>query len=251
VINNGSTDGTKEFLDRQEDILAIHQENLGGAGGFYAGMKYMYEHGYEWLWMMDDDGIPEKNQLQKLLETASKGYDVLNALVLDKDNHHNLSFITNPRFRTIDDLPKSDVTSEFYHPFNGTFLNRRVIEKCGLIKKEMFIWGDEAEYMRRMQKNGFVLNTALSAIHYHPKEKGKTINVFPFLKKYQILDKPAKLSKYYYRNKGYTLCTYLHWYNALKYLLLTTIALLRKGRIGEIKKLYYYFYKGAKNDFTN
>lgn len=41
VINNGSTDGTKEFLDSRDDLLKIHQDNLGGAGGFYAGMKYM------------------------------------------------------------------------------------------------------------------------------------------------------------------------------------------------------------------
>ena len=61
VINNGSTDGTKEYLDSKENLLKIHQNNLGGAGGFYAGMKYMYDNGYEWLWMMDDDGLPEKS----------------------------------------------------------------------------------------------------------------------------------------------------------------------------------------------
>ena len=36
VVNNGSTDGTKEFVDSLEDIIVIHQDNLGGAGGFYA-----------------------------------------------------------------------------------------------------------------------------------------------------------------------------------------------------------------------
>ena len=56
VVNNGSSDGTKEYLDNKNGIIVIHQENLGGAGGFHAGMKYMMEHDYEWLWMMDDDG---------------------------------------------------------------------------------------------------------------------------------------------------------------------------------------------------
>ena len=37
IVNNGSTDGTKDWLDAQEDLLTIHQENVGGAGGFYAG----------------------------------------------------------------------------------------------------------------------------------------------------------------------------------------------------------------------
>lgn len=34
VINNNSTDGTKEWLDKQNNIIVIHQENVGGSGGF-------------------------------------------------------------------------------------------------------------------------------------------------------------------------------------------------------------------------
>lgn len=34
VVNNGSTDGTGEWLDDQKDLTVIHQENVGGSGGF-------------------------------------------------------------------------------------------------------------------------------------------------------------------------------------------------------------------------
>lgn len=34
VVNNGSTDGTGAWLDEQEDLTVIHQENVGGSGGF-------------------------------------------------------------------------------------------------------------------------------------------------------------------------------------------------------------------------
>lgn len=30
VVNNGSTDGTKEWLDGQSELHVIHQENVGG-----------------------------------------------------------------------------------------------------------------------------------------------------------------------------------------------------------------------------
>ena len=72
VVNNGSTDGTKEWLARQTDIITINQENLGGAGGFYTGMKYMYDNGYEWLIMMDDDGIPDKDEIKNLIQSYDK-----------------------------------------------------------------------------------------------------------------------------------------------------------------------------------
>ena len=37
VVNNGSTDGTREYLDSQKDLTAIHQDNSGGSGGFFTG----------------------------------------------------------------------------------------------------------------------------------------------------------------------------------------------------------------------
>lgn len=99
VVNNGSTDGTKEWLVQQADIITINQENLGGAGGFYTGMKYMYDNGYEWLVMMDDDGIPDKNEIKNLIQSYDKvvsavGKEViLNALVADKDDKDYTAFL--------------------------------------------------------------------------------------------------------------------------------------------------------------
>ena len=45
VVNNGSTDGTGAWLDEQEDLTVIHQENVGGSGGFYRGIQYAYQAG--------------------------------------------------------------------------------------------------------------------------------------------------------------------------------------------------------------
>ena len=44
VVNNGSTDETPLWLEKQKDIITITQDNLGGAGGFHTGMKYVAEH---------------------------------------------------------------------------------------------------------------------------------------------------------------------------------------------------------------
>jgi GT2 family glycosyltransferase len=59
IINNDSTDGTTDWLDEQTDLEVIHQANLGGAGGFYTGIKLAYEQGFDFIWVMDDDVEPE------------------------------------------------------------------------------------------------------------------------------------------------------------------------------------------------
>ena len=48
VIDNDSRDGTAEYLRTQHDVKVYHMaDNIGGAGGFYTGIKLAYESGYE------------------------------------------------------------------------------------------------------------------------------------------------------------------------------------------------------------
>ena len=70
VVNNGSTDGTKEWLDEQKDLSIIHQANVGGSGGFYTGIEHAYQAGADWIWCMDDDVFPRENCLEQLLKEA-------------------------------------------------------------------------------------------------------------------------------------------------------------------------------------
>ena len=52
VVNNCSTDGTAEYLDGLAAAGAVVHlplpRNVGGAGGFKAGLKYAVEDGCDW-----------------------------------------------------------------------------------------------------------------------------------------------------------------------------------------------------------
>ena len=258
VVNNGSTDGNKEWLTQQSNVIVINQENLGGAGGFYTGMKYMYDNGYEWLVMMDDDGIPDKNEIKNLIQSYDKvvsavGKEViLNALVADKDDKDYTAFLWargSRRTTKITELQKEQFFNDI-HPFNGTLVKRSVIEKIGMIKKEMFIWGDEKEYMARAIHNGIGLYTVPASIHYHPKEKGMKGNIIPFISKYQILVKPEKMSHYYYRNEGFVYNTYPE---KKKHMIVFCTAQIVYNithfRFVELAKFIKYFREGMHNKY--
>ena len=62
VVDNASTDGTDQVLasycsDRRVIVYRL-QRNMGGAGGFSAGMARGYELGADFVWLMDDDCYP-------------------------------------------------------------------------------------------------------------------------------------------------------------------------------------------------
>ena len=62
VINNASTDGTVEML-KQRNISFVTQENVGSAGGWHRGIQYAIDHGFDAVWLMDDDGFPDAGAL--------------------------------------------------------------------------------------------------------------------------------------------------------------------------------------------
>ncbi len=75
VINNCSTDGTQEWLDNfggyntldKDRLIIIHSEkNLGGAGGFHQGFRYVGEQlpQADWLVSFDDDAYKEAHAIE-------------------------------------------------------------------------------------------------------------------------------------------------------------------------------------------
>lgn len=260
IVNNGSTDGTTEWLDEitiadryvRGEIVVINQQNLGGAGGFYAGQEYALEHGYEWIWMMDDDGVPHPDQLQCLVQYAEKnGGKFLNALVVDKDDHSQFAFFAHDW--TIDQALQVESIEHFVHPFNGTFIHTDVLKECGLTKKEMFIWGDEVELTMRYIKAGYRPLTVTSAIHYHPKEKGIFETVLPRIINKTVLLKPKGMSQYFYRNLGYIHGLYYRdkWYKGLKPMVMYAIYHCRRFDIAEACKAVKYYIRGMNDNYSD
>lgn len=162
IINNGSNDGTFEWLKEKKNIRVITQDNLGGAGGFNTGLKYAYNEGFDWFWIMDDDGLPSEDCLEKLSLYSKLG--VLDYVAPNLIDNKGIS-----HFSKMFEESNLDAINFFGGPFNGILLSKNIIFKIGLPIKEFFIWGDETEYKNRILENGFVTLTVKSAIHNHKR----------------------------------------------------------------------------------
>lgn len=176
VINNGSTDGTLDWLNQQSGITIITQKNLGGSGGFNRGCMHVVENGYEFAWLMDDDGYPSESALKELINTPNFGLAVKNSLVIDTHDHVKLSFTLSNNGKTVTSLgqltdDKMDYVLGCINPFNGTLIPSKLFDMIGLPYGDMFIWGDESEYTQRIMAFGIPVITVVSSIFYHPIAK--------------------------------------------------------------------------------
>lgn len=167
VINNGSTDNTEQWLQHQKDITFITQKNVGSGGGFNTGIDWAFKHNYYWIWCMDDDGYPKEDALEKILAADIETLCLRNCAVLNKTDKKTFVWKTGP-YATIDDVDIKLIKG-IGHPFNGTMLNRNIIERAGLPNPKLFVWGDESEYYWRIVKtNNIPVYTVADSIHYHP-----------------------------------------------------------------------------------
>ena len=164
VVNNGSTDGTAEWLKMQTGLVVISQTNVGGSGGFYTGMQYAYQAGADWIWCMDDDVFPRTDCLEQLLQYAGmEQVGILSPRRLQEGKLFTHEFqeynLTNP-FASMysGKLSKQTTTvpTEIKGAaFEGPFIRREVVEKIGFPNKELFIFCDDTDYCLRTVQAGY------------------------------------------------------------------------------------------------
>ena len=189
IVDNASTDGTAEAIKRlaREDKRLTHlrlAENVGGAGGFHEGMRYISGLGNGWLWLMDDDAAPEQTALAELVAQADKAFDIYGSVAIDERQGSNLLCWpislqggTRKDKRIIDweSLPPAAKVRNL--PFLGFFIHTSLMAKIGLPEKDFFISGDDTEYCLRACHAGSTLRAVGASRIRHPLPDRRDIHL--------------------------------------------------------------------------
>jgi GT2 family glycosyltransferase len=166
VVDNASTDGTEEWIRpyverhaKQVSYLRL-DENLGGAGGFVRGMKTALSRDTDYIWIMDDDTIPQNHALERLLET----------IIFLQDKEQPFGFLSSEALWTDqtpckmnqqtpvkvrDEARKKRLEEAHLEAISGaTFVSLLIpaknLRKYGLPLADYFIWGDDKEFTLRL-----------------------------------------------------------------------------------------------------
>jgi len=184
IINNDSTDNTLEHLqelnivgsfspgnnaDHVTEVVSHYKgcpvhyvqmpENTGSAGGFHEGTRRAYEYGYDWMWLMDDDCLPQHHCLKILIDNVVTPLDAYLPYVMDYQKKYSL-------FSNIKINSGTHVLKE--GPFNGFLICREIIKNIGFPNKDFFIYKDDFEYVFRVEDNGGKLVLISDALLLHP-----------------------------------------------------------------------------------
>lgn len=262
IVDNCSSDGTYEYLKNcgwtTEPFLYLKTEtNIGGAGGFYTGVKAAYEAGADWIVLMDDDGrMADEHTMEILYRAARKLYDenrgerklFVNALV---QKGELLSFKIDHMYTVVEAMmaAKNGLIEGAANPFNGTLISRELVSDIGYPKKEFFIKGDEVDYKQRALDAGAYVGIVTEAKYIHPRPETVEKTVLgvkvPF-----FVEAPWKE---YYAARNFTYMYKLQeWYKGILFELifvkLLAVISLKCKKMETIKMLFKGVYDGWKGN---
>ena len=170
VVDNASTDHTSTVLAGVTDLplqVIRPEENLGGAGGFNAGVSAACDQGFDRIWLMDDDVVPAPDCLDvlmavdedclmavredtsgRLVEKAAVTFDLRNPLRLRPK-----TAMVETTYGTRDRMPELAEIQNV--AFEGFLVRRRVVEEIGLPDAAFFIFYDDVDFALRARRAGY------------------------------------------------------------------------------------------------
>lgn len=233
VVDNHSTDGTKEAVEKYAAVLNYTDtgNNLGGAGGFQYGIRQATNLKYDYIWLMDDDCIASPEALSKFIDMANDiEFGFLASKVLWTDGSLCTMNIQRQGLTAkLSSFEESKVPVSM-STFVSLFIPTRVVAKVGLPIKEFVIWTDDLEYTRRISRQ-YPCYVVPESVVVHKTKKNTGANI--------ALDSEDRIDRYRY---AYRNEVYLYRREGIKGILhilaRTPVHVWRVLRKSESKKVY-------------
>lgn len=201
VVDNGSTDDSLEKLSKVKGInLVVNKENLGFAAGNNTGINYALKNGADYIVIINNDVILEKNSISELVEMMkdnpkigaispkiyfAKGFEYkkgykrsdLGKVIwyaggkLDWDNVYGKTY-------GVDEVDKGQYEEARETDFaTGTcvILSRDAIEKVGMFDARYYMYYEDTDLSQRIKKVGYKVMFNPKSIIWHKVAQGSGI----------------------------------------------------------------------------
>lgn len=238
VIDNASNDGTVEYI--REHFPEIHliesKENLGFGRANNIGLRYALDHGCDYVFLLNQDAWIQPNSISELVKSHEQfpEYGVLSPMHITADKKglfieiedgkidHANSLLSDCYFQSL-----KDVYTFKYINAAAWLITRRTLETVGGFDPIFFLYGEDDNYLQRMEYHGVKLGLIpkVQIIHDHQEtEKNKTREYRLYraeqskLVEYANILKPLSMKKY-------TIYLYCKW--LLKILLVNKVGIKR------------------------
>lgn len=194
VVDNASTDGSPDFIKENYPhiVLLQNETNTGGSGGFDRGIRYAIQEEYNYVVLLDNDILLEKNTILNLFKYIKENpkVGVVGSKICTMDNPSVLQEMGS----FIDFENKFNITTSFkshkddsslpeavecdYVPACCMITTKEVLSKVGSFNTDHFIYWDDMDWCTRVKRENYEIHAINSSKVLHKMGVANHTNTF-------------------------------------------------------------------------
>ncbi len=179
AVDNNSSDDFVKILPKKypNAVLFKNSQNLGFAGGVNTGIRYAIEQNFSYVALINNDAVPSKDWLEKLLESAEKSpkVGIATGMLLKTDqtfdstgDHYTSWGLAYPRGRGEENTGQYNVAKEVFGASGGASLYRvAMLKEIGIFDEDFFAYYEDVDLSFRAQLAGWKVLYQPKAVALH------------------------------------------------------------------------------------
>jgi GT2 family glycosyltransferase len=190
VVDNGSTDGSPSVIREKYPSVTLlqNEKNIGFAGGNNLGMEKALEMGTDYLWLLNNDTVVEKDTLGKLVAATMESPEVglASPAIYFHEEPDRIQFCgsyidwNRKRIVKIEEgeiIPGDGENISLWG--TALLIKRKVVEEVGYLNEKYFAYHEDEEYCMRAARAGFRCVVVPEARIFHKNSRSTGSNDAP------------------------------------------------------------------------
>ncbi|UDG82023.1 glycosyltransferase [Candidatus Vallotia cooleyia] len=185
VVDNASSPETAQVLQRFKSVYVLRLEkNIGGAGGFAAGIERAIMHGADWMLLLDDDAIAQPNLVECFRDVLPAALEQRVGALCSSVVELGHVALMHRRMFNPKTLRESVIPRKLYYKvrmqvdiasFVGFLLSAQAARDVGLPNASFFLAYDDTEYSLRLGRSGWFIWLVPSAVVDHLRSSNRRL----------------------------------------------------------------------------
>ncbi len=207
VIDNGSTDGTTDYiLSNYPNVNILRQKkNIGFGQANNIGISYALKEGADYVFLLNQDAYLQKGSLDKLVQRHknNKDYGILSPIHLNGTGTRlDVGFSNYVNYAGDIDFYSNYILDNSTKPiYNLPFVNaagwlvsRECLKNIGGFDPIFFHYGEDVNFCQRVIYHGFKIGIVPDAKIFHDREnRNKKIVINGSEEHFKILERDLKI----------------------------------------------------------